>query len=273
MSALRHNQRKPIRGIAGGTDGYARSGQVPPAVTTGSFVNDAQAAPLRLERALHHLSAAIPGLVDPRASAVRKHDLERVLARLADDKGAHLKRAAEKPGMSQAGIGNIVFDGSITVHRDAVACGAFPVQNNGVIVNLSRAIFIDEQYPTLLPAPNVRAPPPVARFAHIDAMAMLDRLAPRKIECIGNEMSMVRQLLSGYPIAVSGEGSRQQHTENNQSDHDLDKRDATSHVAPIPAAESSCLHARLPGLRSANEGSRVSQIVVGTPWRVHPPSA
>ena len=94
-------------------------------------------------------------------------------------------------------------------------------------------------------------------------MAMLDRLAPRKIECIGNEMSMVRQLLSGYPIAVSGEGSRQQHTENNQSDHDLDKREATSHVAPTPAAESSCFHARLPGLRSANEGSRVSQIVVG----------
>src|ERR1700687_3861962 len=83
------------------------------------------------------LRTAIPGLVDARSSAVRQHDLERVLARLADDKRTHLKRAAEKPGVPETGIGNVVFDGPVAMHGDAVARRAFPVQNNGVIVKLS----------------------------------------------------------------------------------------------------------------------------------------
>src|SRR2546423_15422279 len=98
------------------------------------------------------LRAAIPGLVDARSSAVCQHDFERVLARLADDKSTHLQRAAEKPGVPQAGIGNIVFYGSVAMHRDAVAHRTFPAQNNRVVVNLSRAILIDEQEPALLPA-------------------------------------------------------------------------------------------------------------------------
>jgi hypothetical protein len=83
------------------------------------------------------LRTAIPGLVDARSSTVRQHDLERVLARLADDKRTHLKRAAEQPGMPETGIGNVVFDGLVAMHRDAVARRAFPVQNNSVIVKLS----------------------------------------------------------------------------------------------------------------------------------------
>ena len=99
---------------------------MPPAVTTGSFVNDAQ-QPRRLEKGAERLSAPIRGLIDPRASAVRQHDLERVLTRLADDKGAHLKRAAEEPGVSQAGKGNVIFDGAVATHRDAVSRGTFSV--------------------------------------------------------------------------------------------------------------------------------------------------
>ena len=83
------------------------------------------------------LRTAIPGFVDARSSAVRQHDLERVLARLADDKRTHLKRTAEKPGMPEAGVGNIVFDGPVAMHGDAVAYKTFPAQNNRVVVNLS----------------------------------------------------------------------------------------------------------------------------------------
>ena len=107
--------------------------------------------------ALHRLRAPIPGLVDPRASAVRQHDLERVLSRLADDKGAHLERAAEKPCMSQAGIGNVIFDGAVATHRNTVSRGTFSVQDNGVIINLSRAILVDEEQPALRPVPIVGA--------------------------------------------------------------------------------------------------------------------
>jgi hypothetical protein len=51
------------------------------------------------EKGHNRLRTAIRGLVDARSSAVRQHDFERVLARLADDKSTHLQRAAEKPGV------------------------------------------------------------------------------------------------------------------------------------------------------------------------------
>jgi hypothetical protein len=46
----------------------------------------------------------------------------------------------------------------------------------------------------------------VAGFAKVDAIAILDRLAPRNVERFGDETDVVRQLLSGDPIAVSGKG-------------------------------------------------------------------
>jgi hypothetical protein len=215
------------------------------------------------KRALRRLSAPIRGLIDPRASAVRQHDLERVLTRLADDKGAHLKRAVEESSVSQAGKGNVIFDGAVATHRDAVSRGTFSVQNNGVILNLSRAILVDKEQPALLPVPIVGALATITGLAQVDAIAVLDRLAASQIQCIGDEVSVVCQALSGNPIAVGRDGSGQQHTENDQGDHDLDQREAATDVAAAPAAEPSCLHADLPGLRSAKEGSRVSQIVVG----------
>ena len=104
---------------------------------TDAFAKCRTTALLPPKKGTTRLGTAILGLVDARSSAVREHDLERVLTGLAEDKRTHLKRTAEKAGVSETGIGNVVLDGSVAMHRDAVARRTFPVQNNRVIVNLT----------------------------------------------------------------------------------------------------------------------------------------
>src|ERR1700674_2669571 len=107
-----------------------------------------------------------------------------------------------------------------------------------------KAILIDEAVTS--PAPSRRRCTGAGRgFAQVDATAVLDRRATSDSECIGDEMRVVRPLLSGNPIAVSGKGGGQQQTENNQRDHDLDEGEAATRRAPTPLAESSCLDADL----------------------------
>src|ERR1022692_849488 len=75
------------------------------------------------------LGTAVGGFVDAGPSTVGQHDLERVLSRFAEGERSHLESSAQKPRVSETGIGNVVFDGTIAMHRDAVLRRALSVQN------------------------------------------------------------------------------------------------------------------------------------------------
>ena len=125
--------------------------------------------------------------------------------------------------MAETRVGHVVFDRAIAANRDFIASGPFPPQNLLVGVHVPVAVLVDENEPSGLPAAIVGARAPVARLADIDAIALLDGFAARKLERVNHKVSVVGQLLRGDPIAIRWRHDRKKESKNNEPQHELDK--------------------------------------------------
>ena len=153
------------------------------------------------------LGAALRSRLDPGPTAVREDHLQSVLARLAEHKRAHLKRARKHPGVAEAGIRDIVGHWTIAAHGNVVARGARTADHRFACAYFAVLIFIDVQDPPDLPAAAVvDALLPVAAFAQVDPVAALDRLAARLIQYAGQKMGVVGELLRRDPMPIRRPG-------------------------------------------------------------------